>query len=145
MRFLGHPVHVMLVHFPVALWPAHWLFHLFARQFPEGLAAHAGQWLLTAGTSMGWIAAFCGLADLADLRSHPDPEVKASAYRHALINGAVLAGFSVLLAVEYTSQPTSHGWIFLSTEGLLLGLMLIGNFWGGRIIWNQISSGSSAH
>ena len=151
MRLLGHPVHVMLIHFPVALWPAHWLFHVFAARLPSGVAAASGLWLLAAGCVLGWLAAFFGALDLLELWRVSDARKLKSAFVHAVVNGAALLGFTVLAALEYGAWPSiQHGAGFLAGEAALLVAMFVGNYFGGAIVWgaaegqaSSTSSGSS--
>src|SRR5690348_7591383 len=114
MRIRGHPVHVMLVHFPVALWPAHAALHLFSARLPAGVAGVAGFWCLAAGTGLGWLAAGCGLADLLDLSRAGDDRRLRDGLWHALINGSVLGAGTGVLAFEYPHYPAiTHGAVFL--------------------------------
>lgn len=138
MRLFGHPVHVMLVHFPIALWPAHWGFHLLARQLPEGLAGVAGFWLLLAGVVLGWFAAGAGFSDLITSGQTDKTFSLVGAWRHGLVNGSVLLGFTILLGLERPLYPTiTHGTAFLSIEGGLLVLLGIGNYLGGSLVWKK--------
>ena len=138
MRFLGHPVHVMLVHFPVALWPAHWCFHVFARWLPPGLAGPGAFWLLAGGTGVGWLAAVAGLADLIPL-SRTGGRPLSRALMHAAINGSVLLAFTVLVELEWPHYPAiAHGTRTLVAEGAVLALLGAGNHFGGAVIWERM-------
>jgi uncharacterized membrane protein len=121
----------MLIHFPVALWPAHGFLHLFSSQLPAGISAIAGFWLLAAGTAHGWTAAFCGAADLLAIWRKQDRTRLASGLTHGLINGTVLIAFMSLFVVEYARYPAiAHGTAFLGIEGLLVLAMFLGNYFG---------------
>lgn len=138
MRFFGHPVHVMLLHFPVALWPAHFLLQIFTSRLPPGAAASVGFWLLVGGTALGWLAGLCGAADLVALWKNDPRAGLTSAMYHAGINGTVLMGFTALTAVEYGAYPDiHHGMLFLSSEGCLLGALMLGNYFGGAVVWRE--------
>lgn len=135
MRILGHPGHVMLVHFPVALWPAHEGLHLFTPRLPAGAAASVGFWLLVAGTALGWLAAILGLSDLVELRQKNDARL-SNGIIHAIVNGSVLVGFTVILVLEYRAYPViAHGAGFLTAEAALIIAMLAGNYFGGAVVW----------
>ena len=126
----------MLVHFPVALWPAHAGLHAFAAQLPAGVSAIAGFWLLAAGTALGWLAALAGAADLLGLWREQDKPRLASALPHGLINGSVVTGFTVLFAMEYAHYPAiAHGAAFLAVEAGLIFAMFAGNYFGAAVIW----------
>ncbi|HVZ64062.1 MAG TPA: DUF2231 domain-containing protein [Lacunisphaera sp.] len=138
MRFRGHPVHLMLIHFPVGLWPAHAALHCFRALLPAGVAGVAGFWCLAAGTALGWLAAACGLADLLELSRTGDDRRLRDGLTHGLINGTVLAAATILLAFEYPHYPAiAHGPGLLGAELLVLVLLGVGNFFGGEIIWRD--------
>lgn len=136
MRLFGHPVHIMLVHFPVALWPAHAGLHLFASLLPNNVPAIAGFWLLAVGTALGWVAAFFGATDLLTFWLEEDRTRFKSGAIHGAINGTVLLAFSFLLATEYVAYPKiTHPTGFLVAEVALLVAMAVGNYFGAAVIW----------
>jgi uncharacterized membrane protein len=136
VRLLGHPVHPMAIHFPVALWPTHLLLHLFDSSLPAGVAAVGGFWLLAGGTAIGWMAAFLGAADLLDIAREAGVRRLKTGIAHAAVNGAVLVGFTGLLAAEYVHYPSIRdGAAFLSIEACLIAALVVGNFLGGELVW----------
>ena len=137
LRLFGHPMHVMLIHFPVALWPAHFALHVFADMLPAGVSAVGGFWLLVAGTLLGWLAAAAGALDLTAIWSTPGDPRSRPASIHACINGTVLTGFTVLAALESSRYPVihHHRW-FLVSEAVLLLAMLAGNYFGSETVWH---------
>lgn len=138
MNIRGHPVHVMLIHFPVALWPVHAALHFFSPQLPVGVAGITGFWCLVAGTGFGWLAACCGLLDLLSLQRKGDTRRLRDGLWHALLNSTVLIACTGLLALEYPHYPAiTHGPDFLSLEVLLLLVLGAGNFFGGEIVWRK--------
>ncbi len=138
MRLFGHPVHVMLVHFPVALWPAHLALHLGASRLPAGVAAIAGFWLLAAATILGWLAAACGAMDLAALARTNDAARFRSAGVHALVNGLALLGFTAIASFEYRDYPAiAHGPAALTVEAGLVLALFAGNYFGAKVVWGD--------
>ncbi len=138
MRLFGHPIHTMLLHFPVALWPAHWLLHIFASRLPAGAGGAVGFWILLAATALGWIAAFFGTCDLLAIARENDRKRLATGLVHGAVNGGVLVGFSSLLVLEYPHFPSiAHGAGFLAAEGVLLGALGAGNYFGGCLVWGR--------
>lgn len=128
----------MLVHFPVALWPAHALLHLLASRLPAGVSAVAGFWLLSGGVALGWLAALAGASDLLTLWRTGDRSRLNSGILHGAINGSVLMGFTGLLALEFPSYPEiAHGGGFLALEIGLLVAMAVGNYFGAAVIWGD--------
>ena len=137
MRILGHPLHAMLIHFPVALWPAHEGLHLFASHLPAGAAAKVGFWLLVVGTALGWLAAIFGLSDLIALGRENRAQL-SNGLIHAIVNGSTLGGFTVILIMEYGAFPAiAHGAGFLTGEAALIIVMFVGNYFGGAMVWSQ--------
>jgi uncharacterized membrane protein len=138
MRIRNHPLHLMVIHFPVALWPAHAGLHALSRWLPDGVAGPAGFWLLAVGTGIGWLAAGFGLSDLLALQRAGDDRRLSSAINHAVINGSVLVGFTGLLALEVPRYPAiAHGAGYLAIEVLLLIALGVGNYFGGEVVWGR--------
>lgn len=128
----------MLVHFPVALWPAHFGLHLLGGLLPPGVAGIAGFWLLVGGTGLGWLAAVLGGLDCLALQRADDPRL-ADALKHGFLNGSVLLAFTGLLAAEYPSYPViAPGAGLLGFEALLLAVLGVGNYFGGAVVWRKV-------
>ncbi len=126
----------MLVHFPIALWPAHFFFHVGAGRLPPGVAGLAGFWTLAAGTALGAAAMYCGLLDLIERYRRNDSAGLTRALRHGVVNGSVWLGFLVLLGLEWPRYPNlEHGAGFLAIEAALLVAMILGNYLGGEVGW----------
>lgn len=136
MRLFGHPVHPMLVHFPIAFWPAHWALQAFGPSaLPAGGAA-VGRWLVSAGCALGWLSACAGGLDLAGYWRAEDQRAVRAGLVHAVINGSALFGFTVVSLLEWrVGQPVYHGRVFLGAEAVLLVALFVGNHFGGRIRW----------
>lgn len=139
MRFLGHPVHVILVHFPIALWPAHTALHFAAAWLPAGAATLAGFWLLAAGTALGWLATVCGAADLLALSRDPAGHASLrTGLIHAALNGTAVLGFTALTIVEATHYPDiALNRLSLALETLAVLAMFVGNYFGGALVWGK--------
>lgn len=140
-------MHVMLVHFPVALWPAQWALHAGSRWLPVGTEA-AAYWLLAAGGAIGWLAMITGALDWVELARAGDSRKLRDASRHALLNGTVLAGFSIEAVREGLSYPAiTVGPGPQAAEAGLLVVLAIGNYFGGAVVWrgrNETASKASA-
>lgn len=131
----------MIIHFPSALFPMDFLFSLTASYWPGNSLEMAGYYSLLAGVASGWIAVLTGLADfLLRLLKHGSQAINRGLL-HAGIQTLVLAGFTVLLSVEYhhvaylTAPPP---WLWV-TKIALLGLMISGNYIGGDLVLKYIA------
>lgn len=136
MRLFGHPIHVMLVHFPIALWPAHAALHAFSSRLPTGSTIVAF-WLLVVATALAWLAVLCGAFDLMALAIEPDRGRFRSGLVHAALNGTATIAFTVILALENAVYPDVHdSGVFLVAEISVLTLMFVGNYFGGAMVWS---------
>ncbi len=116
-RIAGHPIHPMLIPFPVAFFVTTFATDLAYWWTRSEIWATASRWLLGAGLAMGAIAAVVGLIDfLGDKRIR---DLSAS-WQHFIGNliaiGIALANF----VWRYTSGPD----VILS-GGLLLSLAVV--------------------
>ena len=125
MRFLGHPVHPILVAFPIAL--------LVLTPLWDGLAffgianlAAVGYFTELAGLVGGGLAAVTGLADFMGLKE-PSPELTKTALSHAGFAVATLGLF--VIAFAFRGGESGEPKLFV------LGLELLGAFGLGVTGW----------
>ncbi|MDP4199785.1 MAG: DUF2231 domain-containing protein [Bacteroidota bacterium] len=128
-KLFGHPIHVMLVHFPAALLPTAAAFDAL------GIFGHLSfmldiTLLLWPGVTMGWLAVGFGLWDLIRL-PQASPELSMGLV-HGGINASALSGFT--WALFLASHPGDQV-IRLAVELLCTVLMLVGNKFGGDLIF----------
>ena len=141
MRFLGHPLHPMLVHFPIAFWVLASLCDVISitglgRSYGLGdLGAMSGLFLLL-GLVFAIMAMMAGLMDLGDV-----PErAQGDANLHLLcMGGAWLAYLSALI-----TRLDGAAWPLPLPGGLsvalsLVGLFLlgIGGWYGGQLVYKH--------
>jgi uncharacterized membrane protein len=87
---------------------------------------------------LGWVAAFFGGCDLLCIWRENDRKRLVTAIVHWTVNGSVLVGFTCLLAAEYPRYPSiAHGHMFLAVEIALLCTMILGNYFGGALVWGR--------
>ena len=134
MKFLGHPVHPILVAFPIAL--------LVLTPMWDGLAffgianlAPVGYWTELAGLVGGGLAAATGLVDFMELKE-PSPALTKTGLRHAGFASATLALFVTAFALRggASGEPT------LVVVGLeLLGALGLGitGWLGGHLVFGH--------
>ena len=67
MKIFGHPIHIMLTHFPSALFPIHVLFALIGKYSFSIDLVKAGFFVLVMGCVLGWLALIFGLIDLVGI------------------------------------------------------------------------------
>ena len=135
MRILGHPVHMVLIHFPSALFPMDIACSLLAFYTGDLAFAHASYFAMAGGVALGTLAIITGAIDLIGVVENKPLAVK-KALIHGGINTAVICGYSVLAYRAYRDFPdlVPDTVTFLIIKGLLLTLMIAGNFLGGSLI-----------
>jgi uncharacterized membrane protein len=132
INFLGHPVHPMLIVFPLGLLPTAVACDLIylARSNPNW--AHISYWLIAGGVISGLVAAIFGFADWLALDS--GTRAKRLGVWHLIANVTLV----VLFAISWwLRRPAPDGpstvAIALGIVGLLFGLL--GGWLGGELVY----------
>lgn len=130
VRFLGHPVHQMLVVFPLGLLATSVVFDVLALVADRSDWAVAGYWALTAGIVGALVAAPFGLADWLQLPKG------TRAWRIGALHGGGNAVVSLLFVVSWLLREpgdTAQGWpLALALAGA--GLALVTAWLGGELV-----------
>lgn len=135
MKLFGHPVHVMLIHFPAALLPMDFVCALLGKWLQEPGLAEAGHYAAFGGISLGAAAIATGMFDLVDV-SRENSTALNKALIHGGINSVVLIGYLMLMMPAWNAYPTiaiDGNWT-LGAKGLLIGAMIFGNYLGGSLV-----------
>lgn len=127
----GHPIHPMLIPFPIAFFVTTLISDLAFQQTGNPFWATASLWLLGAGLVMAGLAAVVGLIDVL---SEPRIQALRDTWWHA--GGNILA---VLLALyNWYLRYTAGATVVTSTEiilSLVVVLLLLFTGWKG---WNLV-------
>ena len=134
MKIFGHPVHTMLVHFPIALWSLASICDGVAIfGYPD--AWRASTWLMGIGLFIAVIAMIPGLIDLAKL---PE-DARVTGITHMSFMG--LAWLFYLLSLVFhidqgtiSSAPNIWG-LALGTVGF--GCLSIGGYYGAELVYRH--------
>lgn len=133
-RIGGHPIHPMLIPFPIAFFVGTLVVDIAFSQTGDPFWAMAGRWLLGAGLVMAALAAIAGLTDFLG-----EPKIRAlkAAWHHMI--GNVLA---VLIELFNLWRRLEQGDGFVVPTGLTLSaivtLLLLYNGWRG---WEMVYRG----
>src|SRR4051812_46763378 len=133
----GHPIHPMLIPFPLAFLTGAFAFDLAGR-----LAGHARWWttgrhLAIAGIAAGLLAAVPGLIDYVRTVP-PRSSGKQRATKHMLLNLSALLLFLIAMWVRRGGSEPATSVVVL--EGLAVAAVFAGGWLGGVLVSrNQIS------
>src|SRR5213592_1852524 len=98
MKILGHPIHVMLIHFPSALLVLDPLFSALACGAGP-LTPHYVFISTGVGVVFGWLAVLTGIVDVLKLWQEKHPAVNR-ALIHGAVNSTVLMGFTFFMLIN---------------------------------------------
>jgi uncharacterized membrane protein len=133
-RIFGHPVHMMLVHFPSAFFPMSAILDIISVYLRDNSLAVFSFYSLTAGAVMGWLALTFGIVEL--LKINPRSNAFVKAITHGGLNLIWMLAFSVISWSELKDYPNIN--IPSNVEILIkifaLSGMLYSNFLGGELV-----------
>lgn len=130
----GHPLHPMLIHFPVATLIALLgtdLAYLFSQDF---FWARAGLWLAGVGALGGWVS---GLVGLLDLLTVGRIRRLITAWCHAILAVMLLSLASLNWLLRFVDTPDVHifPWgLYLSL--ITAGLIAVTSLLGGQLVYD---------
>jgi uncharacterized membrane protein len=136
-RIGSHPIHPMLIPFPIGLWIFSFVCDLMSRLGPYGafglsITGWSEMALYTmAGGIVGALAA--AVFGLGDFRSLTDPVTIKVAKAHLVLNVAVVTLYLINFAFRIGSAAPSLGAILLSTVGLLV--LGVSGWLGGELVY----------
>ena len=130
-RVLGHPLHQMLVVFPLGLLGASVVFDLLAHGLDQGLMAVVAYYLILAGIVAGLVAAPFGTIDWLAIPG--GTRAKSVGGLHAVGNVIVLLLFAVSAWLRH-GDPASPGVLAQVLSFGATGLSLITAWLGGELV-----------
>lgn len=136
-RILDHPVHAMLVHFPIALFPLSFIFDLWAMLSNDPDLFRASLYSMSLGLAGGLSAALFGMVDYLKLTERQELFRKAS--WHAAIQFCVLMMFGVITGLRFINYPESvePNLFHLIFMGIAVAAMFAGNYLGGDLVYKH--------
>jgi uncharacterized membrane protein len=138
-KWLGHPLHPILVHIPVALWPAAFVFDLLSRFGVGGNAMvlfRTSTYAILVGLVVAVPAVATGIADWSGIKRER-PAWKIGLI-HMLLNIGVVLLQVVNLTLRWGSQDQAAA---VGTTPLLLSAaatlgLLVSGYLGGRLVYD---------
>jgi uncharacterized membrane protein len=136
-----HPVHIAVVHFPIALLSADMVFGIMGVYFNNDTFFRCGYYCLLGGVALGWLAILTGIVDLFLRILKYGAQATRKAWMHGGIQSAVVCGFTVLASLEYknpmfATAPPTWLWTF---KIFMLTLLFVGNYLGGELLLKYVA------
>jgi uncharacterized membrane protein len=129
----GHPIHPMLVPFPIACFVLTFLADLAYRSIGDAFFATASIWLLCIGLVFAALAAVAGLADYLG-----EPRIRAigDATKHMLANvtAVVLEVINLFVRIGEREAIASTGVIL---SGIVVLILLYSGWKGGELVFRH--------
>ncbi|HUS19381.1 MAG TPA: DUF2231 domain-containing protein [Terriglobales bacterium] len=133
----SHPIHPILVTFPIALWSFALLADLAGAGLNHGLLWATGFFAIIGGSIGAVLAAIAGTLDFITVVP-PKSSAKKRGLTHGLLNSAVLIAF-IVIAVQRGDAYTQPSATLLGFEALAVGVMMASGWLGGTLVYrNQI-------
>ncbi|MEP6900944.1 MAG: DUF2231 domain-containing protein [Actinomycetota bacterium] len=135
MKFFGHPIHIMLVHFPIALFPFEFVCSFLGFYTGNRTFTDTSFYAIVGGVILGWAAIGCGIFDLLQVLKD-NPKAVKTAVIHGSVNTCVLMVYTVLAYSQYKNYPAlkPNDLTILILKAGIIGLMFVGNYFGGSLI-----------
>lgn len=132
LRVAGHPIHPILMMFPLGLFATAVMFDIGNLLGGPDLLGEVAYWNICAALVGGVVAALAGLVDLMFIRN--GTSAKRAAVTHGLVSFGVLLSFLVILLVRIGSTHRAAGAGLLAVELIALGAAVVGAWFGGELV-----------
>jgi nitrite reductase/ring-hydroxylating ferredoxin subunit/uncharacterized membrane protein len=136
-RFLGHPLHPLLVHFPIALFLLSLVLDAVTILIDSNSAwVQAAFWSLAFGVGMALLASVPGWIDFLDIRGDHPAERLAST--HMILNLTAVGLYSISLGFRAaTLQASQTPWLPFGLSMVAFGLIAYSGHLGGKMIYDD--------
>ncbi|MFC8618603.1 DUF2231 domain-containing protein [Micromonospora purpureochromogenes] len=132
LKVLGHPVHPMLVMFPVALLVVGTLFDIVDTVGGPDFLGEVAYWNITVGLVGGLLAAAAGTFDLLAIPA--GTRAKRVALTHAAANVAVILLFAAVWAVRLNADSRAAGGALIAIEVVGVAILGVSAWLGGELV-----------
>ena len=134
----GHPLHPILIAFPIAFLTGALIFDILAIFRDNSSFWQTGEYLLLAGIISTLVAAVPGMIDYV-YTIPPESSAKKRGTRHAVLNVLHLIVFSIAYALRVTDESPSET-LILGLEVLGVALMMAAGWLGGTLVHRNMIS-----
>jgi uncharacterized membrane protein len=131
-KLVGHPIHQMLVVFPLGLLATSLIFDLIYLANKSGRIADASFWMISAGIIGGLAAAVFGLIDWLAIPT--GTRAKAIGLWHGIGNVVVVALFLVSWSLRYNALTTAPSGPAITVSFIGIVLAVVTGWLGGELV-----------
>ncbi|MEU5939522.1 DUF2231 domain-containing protein [Micromonospora sp. NPDC047548] len=132
LKALGHPVHPMLVMFPVALLVVGTLFDIIDAVGGPDFLGEVAYWNISVGLIGGLLAAAAGSFDLLAIPA--GTRAKRVALTHAAANVAVILLFAAVWVVRLNAPSRAAGGALIAIEVVGVAILGVSAWLGGELV-----------
>jgi uncharacterized membrane protein len=136
-KLAGHPIHVMVIHFPLALFPVSFLFDLVYYKSGDPAFSVMSFYCMAIGLGGSYVAAIFGIIDLLNIGK--DTEILKKALIHAGITTTVVFCYTILVALRYKHIDFTGASprLFMGLNLFLNIILIVGAHYGGDLIFRH--------
>jgi nitrite reductase/ring-hydroxylating ferredoxin subunit/uncharacterized membrane protein len=133
---LRHPLHPLLVHFPIGLFFFSFVLDVIGLIWPfPGLVA-AAFYAIALGLVTGLLAAVPGLIDYAEIRQ--DHAARKTATSHMLLNVGAIILYAINLGMRYDGLEAAQiPWAPFILSALGIGILSVSGYLGGKLVYDD--------
>ncbi|MFF3853699.1 DUF2231 domain-containing protein [Micromonospora sp. NPDC002575] len=132
LKVLGHPVHPMLITFPVGLLVTAVIFDVIDTAGGPGFLGEVAYWNITVGLIGGLLAAAAGAFDLLAIPT--GTRAKRVGLTHAAANLAVILLFAAVWVVRLNADSRAAGGALIAIEVVALAILGASAWLGGELV-----------
>ncbi len=134
-RVLGHPVHTLFTHFPIALWSVSILWDILGIWRGNPLWWHFSFWSIALGLVFALFAAGTGLVDSVTVKGKGPEEKTLTLHMYVILSAFALYLASFLVRMK--TQVPSGGNLILAVSLSVFGfiVLVIGSWYGGELVY----------
>jgi uncharacterized membrane protein len=132
VRALGHPVHPMLVVFPLGLLVTGAIFDLIHLISDNGTFAEVGFWMISAGIIGAVLAALTGFTDWTGIPS--GTRAKRVGLLHGALNAVVLVLFAIAWLIRVGNENHAPGAAAFTLEVIAVAVGTGAAWLGGELV-----------
>jgi len=134
-HFQSHPIHPILVAFPIAFFIGAFVFDIISFVNGSQSLFQAATYIVIAGIIGGLMAAIPGLIDLLGTVP-PNSSAKKRGVKHGLLNTTVVVLFAISLWLHSNSDGVTAA--ILIVELVACTLLTISGYMGGTLVYRNI-------